>query len=136
MLSTAPAFFGIGLQAGMVLAALPAFSAPIGVSEVPSFAASDSDTAAITPVASSDIPRTPACNRLFVIFMFIVILKTMFLEVHAEAQRHEVPIIDRGVLAIKEVGVGKVRGVGVLVLGIEPQADGLAPLFEVAAWAG
>ncbi|MDT4882190.1 hypothetical protein FQZ97_1181190 [compost metagenome] len=69
LLSTVPAFFGMGFQAGIEPSALPAISAPIGVRLLPSLSASAAGTAAMTPVASSESPRTPAWNRLLVIFM-------------------------------------------------------------------
>src|SRR5690606_14988145 len=65
--STAPAFLGKPpVQAGMVPAALPAFSAPIGVKVVPSLAASDSETAAITLPANRDSASAPVCINVFV----------------------------------------------------------------------
>ncbi|MNJ50745.1 hypothetical protein D3C77_460320 [compost metagenome] len=72
--STVPAFLPSGFQALIEPSALPAFSAPIGVSVEPSLAASSADTAAMTLVASSDRPSTPACSRFLVIFIVMLVL--------------------------------------------------------------
>src|SRR5690606_5394611 len=119
-------------QAGIEPSALPAISAPIGVKLLPSLSASAAGTAAMTLVASSVSPRNPAWNRLFVVFIGVFVLKMQCLEVHAEAERNEVAVIHSGVLAVKEVGVRQGRGVGVLVLGVETQADRFATFLEVA----
>src|SRR5690554_602359 len=134
-LSTVPAFLGRPpVQAGMVPAALPAFSAPSGVRVVPSLAASDSDTAAITLPDRRESANTPVCIR-FLVFI-CVSFNTGPLEVHTEAQGHEVAVVLGGVLATEEVGVRQVHGVGVLIVGVQAHADGLAAFLEVAARAG
>src|SRR5690606_18128773 len=133
--STVPAFLGRPpVQAGMVPAALPAFSAPSGVRVVPSLAASDSDTAAITLPDRRESANTPVCIR-FLVFI-CVSFNTGPLEVHTEAQGHEVAVVLGRVLATEEVGVRQVHGVGVLIVGVQAHADGLAAFLEVAARAG
>ncbi|MNN45024.1 hypothetical protein D3C81_1593390 [compost metagenome] len=72
LLSTEPAFFARPpVQAGMLPSALPAFSAPIGVSEVPSLAASLAETAAMTWVASRLSASAPVCSRIFFVVVII-----------------------------------------------------------------
>src|SRR5438128_190194 len=104
LLSTVPAFFSKGFQVGIEPSALPAISAPIGVRLLPNLSASAAGTAAMTAVASSESPRTPACKRLLVTFILLFVLKMQCLEVHADAERNEVAIIHGAVLAAKEVG--------------------------------
>src|SRR5471030_80851 len=87
----------------------------------------------MTPLASSESPRTPAWNRLFVIFICVFVLKKLCLEVHANAEGNEIAIIHRAVATTKEVGVVQARCIGVLILGIKPKADCLATFFEVTA---
>src|SRR5690606_29024181 len=55
---------------------------------------------------------------------------------HTEAERNEVAVVHGRILAIKEVGVRQAGGVGVLILGIEAQADRLAAFFEVSTRTG
>ncbi|MNH37412.1 hypothetical protein D3C79_983140 [compost metagenome] len=72
--STLPAPVDSGFQAVIEPSALPAFSAPIGVRLAPSLAASSAETAAMTLVANRDRPSTPACSRVLVVFIFMVVL--------------------------------------------------------------
>src|SRR3990167_1068325 len=132
--SAVPAFFGKPpVQAGIEPSALPAISAPTGVSVVPSLAASSGDTAAMTLQASSERVSAPVCNRLFVVFIYRVFLKIPGrLEVHTEAECNEIAVDRRVVVATEEVGVGQAGVIGVLVVGIQPQADGLAAFVEQA----
>ncbi|MNP52203.1 hypothetical protein D3C76_1465790 [compost metagenome] len=71
--STAPALAGRPpVQAGMVPSALPAFSAPMGVREVPSLATWSAGTAAITLPASSERARVPVLNKVRVESMCVI----------------------------------------------------------------
>jgi hypothetical protein len=59
----------------MLPSALPAFSAPSGVSDVPSLAASSGETAAITLLASREKAKTLNSFPVFFIrFQFLLIL--------------------------------------------------------------
>src|SRR3989344_2081816 len=119
------------VQAGIDPSALPAISAPTGVSVVPSLDASSGDTAAITPLANSESVRAPVCSRLFVVFIVIVVLKNLVrLEVHAKAERNEVAVSRSVVFTVKEVGVSETCGVGVLVVSIQTQAYSLGTFSE------
>src|SRR3990167_4387239 len=114
------------VQAGIEPSALPAISAPTGVSVVPSLAASSGDTAAITPLASSERVRALVCSRLFVVFIYIVFLKIpVRLEVHTNAEGQEVAIDCCVVFATEEIGIREAGVIGVLVVGIQTQANGL-----------
>src|SRR5690606_4281068 len=64
------------VHSGMVPSALPALSAPNGVSEVPSFAASSGDTAAITLLASRE--RAKTLNSFLVVFIRFQFLLILF----------------------------------------------------------
>ncbi|MNQ35632.1 hypothetical protein D3C85_491230 [compost metagenome] len=64
--STAPASCGRPpFHAGMLPSALPAFSAPTGVSVVPNLAASSGDTAARAAVENKASDRAPDRSRVF-----------------------------------------------------------------------
>ncbi|MNZ87856.1 hypothetical protein D3C78_1067310 [compost metagenome] len=78
-------------------------------------------------------PQYPDVQQILGHFHFLFVLKKQCLEVHAEAERDEITVIHGGVLAVEEVGVVEACGVGVLVFGIEPQADRFTTLLEVAA---
>src|SRR5690606_33899349 len=63
------------VHSGMLPSALPAFSAPSGVSEVPSLAASSDVTAAITLLASREKAKTlNSFLVVFIRFQFLLIL--------------------------------------------------------------
>src|SRR5256885_15082648 len=76
-------------QAGIVPAALPAFSAPKGVSVVPSLARSADDSSA--EAFSATAAPTPSASRV------LVVLKAMesLLERVADAERIEVAVLER-----------------------------------------
>ncbi|MCY1536247.1 hypothetical protein D9M68_716950 [compost metagenome] len=64
--STVPAFCGSPpVHSGMLPSALPAFSAPMGVSVVPSLAASSGDTAASAAAENKARDRAPDRRRVF-----------------------------------------------------------------------
>ncbi|MNL61197.1 hypothetical protein D3C87_1850880 [compost metagenome] len=62
------------VHAGMEPSALPAFSAPIGVNVVLSFAASSGDTAAYTLLAHIEIDRVESSSSL----IFVIIRARLF----------------------------------------------------------
>ncbi|MNR44882.1 hypothetical protein D3C85_1636760 [compost metagenome] len=70
LLSTVPAVVGRPpVQAGILPSAFAALTPPIGVSVLPSCAASSGETLAITAVARSESARAPDCTSILVVFM-------------------------------------------------------------------
>src|SRR5690554_3139953 len=116
----------------MVPAALPAFSAPIGVRVVPSWLISDWDRlCAATALATRLRARPQAPMNVFCIC--ILFSPKTGLEAYAEADSGEVAINQSVVLAIKEVGVTDAGVVLVGVIGIQTHADRLGIFHEVGA---
>src|SRR3989344_4452474 len=95
------------VQAGIEPSALPAISAPTGVS-------------------------APVCSRLFVVFIVIVVLKisSAYLEVHAKAERNKVAINTSVVFTTEEVGVGQAGVVGILIVSIQTKTYSLITFIE------
>src|SRR5690554_3254352 len=120
------------VHSGMVPAALPAFSAPIGVRVVPSWLISDWDRlCAATALATRLRARPQAPMNVFCIC--ILFSPKTGLEAYAEADSGEVAVNQGVVLAIKEVGVTDAGVVLVGVVGIQTDADRLGVLDEVRA---
>src|SRR5690554_5583298 len=120
------------VHSGMVPAALPAFSAPIGVRVVPSWLISDWDRlCAATALATRLRARPQAPMNVFCIC--ILFSPKTGLEAYAEADSGEVAVNQGVVLAIKEVGVADAGVVLVGVVGIQTDADRLGVLDEVRA---
>src|SRR5690606_32938887 len=116
----------------MVPAALPAFSAPIGVRVVPSWLISDWDRlCAATALATRLRARPQAPMNVFCIC--ILFSPKTGLEAYAEADSGKVAVNQGVVLAIKEVGVADAGVVLVGVVGIQTDADRLGVLDEVRA---
>src|SRR5690554_4703081 len=116
----------------MVPAALPAFSAPIGVRVVPSWLISDWDRlCAATALATRLRARPQAPMNVFCIC--ILFSPKTGLEAYAEADSGEVAVNQGVVLAIKEVGVADAGVVLVGVVGIQTDADRLGIFHKVGA---
>src|SRR5690554_2731911 len=116
----------------MVPAALPAFSAPIGVRVVPSWLISDWDRlCAATALATRLRARPQAPMNVFCIC--ILFSPKTGLEAYAEADSGEVAVNQGVVLAIKEVGVTDAGVVLVGVIGVQTDADRLGIFVEVGA---
>src|SRR5690606_19161199 len=116
----------------MVPAALPAFSAPIGVRVAPSWLISDWDRlCAATALATRLRARPQAPMNVFCIC--ILFSPKTGLEAYAEADSGEVAVNQGVVLAITEVGVADAGVVLVGVVGIQTDADRLGVLDEVRA---
>src|SRR5690606_6645713 len=116
----------------MVPAALPAFSAPIGVRVVPSWLISDWDRlCAATALATRLRARPQAPMNVFCIC--ILFSPKTGLEAYAEADSGEVAGNQGVVLAIKEVGVTDAGVVLVGVIGVQTDADRLGIFVEVGA---
>src|SRR5690554_7539135 len=116
----------------MVPAALPAFSAPIGVRVVPSWLISDWDRlCAATALATRLRARPQAPMNVFCIC--ILFSPKTGLEAYAEADSGEVAINQSVVLAIKEVGVTDAGVVLVGVIGVQADADRLGIFHKVGA---
>src|SRR5690554_7513176 len=116
----------------MVPAALPAFSAPIGVRVVPSWLISDWDRlCAATALATRLRARPQAPMNVFCIC--ILFSPKTCLEAYAEADGGEVAINQGVVLAIKEVGVADAGVVLVGVVGVQTEADRFGVFVEVGA---
>src|SRR5690554_7630443 len=106
----------------MVPAALPAFSAPIGVRVVPSWLISDWDRlCAATALASRLSARPQAPTKTFCIC--ILLFSKTCLEAYAKADSGEVAINQGVVLAIKEVGVTDAGTVPVGVISVQTDTD-------------
>jgi hypothetical protein len=130
LLSTLPAFFGSGSQADRAVGVAGLFRAHRGQA-APSLAASSADTAHDAGRQQGQAQYT-GLQQTSGLFMSCR-PGSMCLEVHAEAEGDEVAVIHGGVLAVEEVGVRQARRVGVLVFGVQAQADRLAAFLEVAA---
>src|SRR5690554_3630858 len=116
----------------MVPAALPAFSAPIGVRVVPSWLISDWDRlCAATALATRLRARPQAPMNVFCIC--ILFSPKTGLEAYAEADSGEVAINQSVVLAIKEVGVTDAGVVLVGVVRVQADTDRLGGFHEVGA---
>src|SRR5690554_4913455 len=116
----------------MVPAALPAFSAPIGVRVVPSWLISDWDRlCAATALATRLRARPQAPMNVFCIC--ILFSPKTGLEAYAEADSGEVAVNQGVVLAIKEVGVADAGVVLVGVIGVQADADRLGIFHKVGA---
>ena len=122
----------------MLPSALPSFCAPMGVRLLPSLAASSGETAAVTEPASGLRASAPE-DRSRAVFMRRYPCSyprkrpprgAADLRSSPEAHREEVAVVDRVVVAAEEVGVADAGGIGVLVVGIEADADGLAPSLK------
>src|SRR5690606_36183038 len=122
-------------QAGMVPAALPAFSAPTGVSSPPSLAASSGLTAAwAMPVASTAAPAMAARVNFCLVFILCLPVAS---EGILDGERREVAVVDLVVtLGAAEAGVAQVEHQLVQVGRLQTQGQRLATLEEVAARAG
>src|SRR3954471_18010669 len=83
-------------HAGIVPPALPAFSAPIGVSVVPSFARSLAESSAAAGAASA-APATSAAQVFLVINMVLLLFSSSWraLERIAHAERIEIAVLER-----------------------------------------
>src|SRR5690554_2531613 len=116
----------------MVPAALPAFSAPIGVRVVPSWLISDWDRlCAATALATRLRARPQAPMNVFCIC--ILFSPKTGLEAYAEADSGEVAVNQGVVLAIKEVGVTDAGVVLVGVVRVQADADRLGIFHKVGA---
>src|SRR5690554_323478 len=116
----------------MVPAALPAFSAPIGVRVVPSWLISDWDRlCAATALATRLRARPQAPMNVFCIC--ILFSPKTGLEAYAEADSGKIAVNQGVVLAIKEVGVTDAGVVLVGVIGVQTDADRLGIFVEVGA---
>src|SRR5690554_2994180 len=116
----------------MVPAALPAFSAPIGVRVVPSWLISDWDRlCAATALATRLRARPQAPMNVFCIC--ILFSPKTGLEAYAEADSGEVAINQSVVLAINEVGVTDAGVVLVGVVRVQADTDRLGVFHEVGA---
>src|SRR5690606_39260813 len=122
-------------QAGMVPAALPAFSAPTGVSSRPSLAASSALTAAwAMPVASTAAPAMAARVNFCLVFILCLPVAS---EGILDGERREIAVVDLVVaLGAAEAGVAQVEHQLVQVGGLQTQGQRLAALEEVATRAG
>src|SRR5690554_2700207 len=116
----------------MVPAALPAFSAPIGVRVVPSWLISDWDrlcAATALPTRLRARPQAP----MNVFCICILFSPKTGLEAYAEADSGEVAVNQGVVLAIKEVGVTDADVVLVDVVRVQADADRLGIFHKVGA---
>src|SRR6478735_3722542 len=123
-------------QAGIVPAALPAFSEPIGVRLLPSAAALSADTlACATPAASSAVAIVVASADFRIIFIRLPLPGG--LERVLSGERDEVAVRDLvEVAATVERGVAQVEHELVEVVRFDAHGTGLAAFEEVAARAG
>src|SRR5690606_29615660 len=119
------------VHSGMVPAALPAFSAPIGVRVVPSWLISDCDRLCADTAVATMLRANPQAP--IIIFCICMFLSIACLETHAEADRGEVAVNQGVLLAIKEGGVADAGVVLVGVVGVQTHADRLGFLGEVGA---
>src|SRR5688572_21157021 len=117
-------------HAGIVPAALPAFSPPTGVRLVPSLAASDALTfACTTPVASTDAPISAASTALLLVFIACLPVAS---ERILDGERREVAVVDLVVvLGAEERRVAQVEDPLVQVVGLDARGQRLAVFHEV-----